>query len=161
MKLKRIIVGMVLISICSSVTQVKAQVTNMPADHIMVMPNNIKWVDNPPGLPTGSKFAVIEGDPREAGLFTMRVKIPAGYKIMPHWHPADEHITVLEGSCFMGLGDKIDEKAVTEMMTDAFAVMKTGTHHFFFAKKECIVQLHGIGPWGITYVNPADDPRSK
>jgi len=161
MKLKQIIVGLILLCVSSAATEVKAQMKEMPSDHIMALPNEIKWGDAPPALPPGAKAAVIEGDPRVAGLFTMRIKVPAGYKIMPHWHPADEHVTVLEGSCYMGLGDKLDEKAATEMPTGAFAVMKTGTHHYFFANKECTIQLHGIGPWGITYVNAADDPRNK
>jgi quercetin dioxygenase-like cupin family protein len=161
MKLKQIITGLMLLGISSVSTQLRAQMKEMPSDHIMVLPNDIKWMDAPPGLPPGAKVDVIEGDPRVAGLFTMRVKIPAGYKVMPHWHPADEHVTVLEGSCFMGLGDKLDEKAATQMPAGAFAVMKTGTHHYLFADNECVVQLHGIGPWGITYINPADDPRAK
>ena len=130
-------------------------------DHIMIMPGDIKWADAPPGLPPGSQATVIEGDPRAAGLFTIRAKIPANWRVMPHSHPADEHITVIEGSCYMGVGDKFDEKTATKMTTGGFAVMKVGTHHYFFTNKECIIQVHGMGPWGITYVNPADDPRNK
>ncbi|MFV8327733.1 cupin domain-containing protein [Flavobacterium sp. ZS1P14] len=152
---------LMLLGIFSMVIQVQAQDMKMSGDHIMVMPNDIKWAPAPPGLPPGSQAAVIEGDPGAAGLFTMRAKIPANYRIMPHWHPADEHITVLKGSCYMGMGDEYDEKTATKMTTGAFAVMKTGTHHYFFTKEECIIQLHGMGPWGITYINPADDPRNK
>lgn len=149
----------ILLGIFSLVVQVQAQDMKMAGDHIMIMANDIMWMAAPPGLPPGSQAAVIEGNPGAAELFTMRAKIPANYKIMPHWHPADEHITVLEGSCYMGMGDKFDEKTATKMTTGAFAVMKTGTHHYFYAKEACIIQLHGMGPWGITYVNPADDPR--
>ncbi|OFX56553.1 MAG: cupin [Bacteroidetes bacterium GWA2_30_7] len=127
----------------------------------MVMPNDIKWVDAPPSLPPGAKAAVIEGDPKSTGLFTMRIKLPANYMIMPHSHPADEHITVIEGSFYMGLGEKFDEKKVKEIPLGGFAVMNKGTHHFAMTKKECIIQLHGMGPWGIIYVNTADDPRNK
>ena len=137
------------------------QMAQMPANHIMVMPDDIKWGDPGPGLPPGAQAAVLEGNPKEAGLFTMRLKVPAGWKVMPHRHPADEHVTVIEGSCYMGLGEKFDEKTATTMPTGAFAVMKTGTVHYFFTKKPCIVQVHGMGPWGITYINPADDPRNK
>lgn len=161
METKQKIVAVILLGIFSIVTQVQAQDMKMHADHIMVMPDDIKWTDAPPGLPPGAKAAVIEGDPGAAGLFTMRAKIPANYKIMPHWHPADEHITVIKGSCYMGIGDKFDKKTAKMMSTGAFAVMKTGTHHYFFAEEECIIQLHGMGPWGITYFNPADDPRNK
>jgi len=135
--------------------------SQMTADHIMAIPADMQWVDAPPGLPPGAKVAVIEGNPGKPGLFTMRGKIPANYKIMPHTHPADEHVTVIEGSCYMGMGGKFDENPATKMSTGAFAVMKTGTIHYFFTKKECIIQIHGVGPWGITYLNPADDPRNK
>lgn len=161
MKSKQIIAALILLGIFSIVTQVRAQMTNMPAGHIMIMPGDIKWADAPPGLPPGSQAAVIEGDPRAAGLFTLRAKIPANWKVMPHSHPADEHITVIEGSCYMGVGDKFDEATAKEMTTGGFAVMKTGTHHYFFTKQDCIIQVHGMGPWGITYVNAADDPRNK
>jgi quercetin dioxygenase-like cupin family protein len=142
-------------------TSVQAQDSAMHAGHTMVMPNDIKWTDAPPALPSGAKVAVIEGDPARAGLFTMRIKLPANYKILPHWHPADEHVTVLEGSFYMGLGEKFDEAAAKEIPTAGFAIMNMGTRHYAFAKNECTIQLHGIGPWGITYVNPADDPRNK
>ena len=163
MNVKTKLAAVMLVGIFSVATKVHAQMPQMQmhSNHIMVMPDSIKWVDVPPGLPPGAQAAVIEGDPRVPGLFTMRLKIPAGWKVMPHTHPADEHVTVLEGSCYMGMQEKFDEKAATAMPTGAFAVMKTGTVHYFLAKKACIIQVHGMGPWGITYVNPADDPRNK
>ncbi|MDB5225876.1 MAG: cupin [Bacteroidota bacterium] len=130
-------------------------------DHIMVMPADIKWGEAPPGLPAGSKAAVLEGNPGAAEMYTIRAKMPANYIIMPHYHAVDEHVTVLEGACYMGVGDKYDEKTATLMMPGAFAVMKAGTHHYFFTKKPCIIQVHGMGPFGITYINAADDPRNK
>lgn len=130
-------------------------------DHIMVKPENVKWMDGPPSLPAGAKFAVIEGDPKAAGLFTMRLWVPAGFKIPAHWHPADEHVTVISGTFLMGLGDKFDSEKLQPLPVGSFAVMLTGTKHFAMAKEETIIQLHGVGPWGINYVNPADDPRKK
>ncbi len=161
MKSKQKIAVLILFGIFSLVAKVQAQMTNMSADHIMVMPNDIKWGDAPASLPPGAKAAVIEGDPKAAGLFTMRLKLPADYMIMPHSHPADEHVTVLEGDFYMGVGDNFDEKAAMKIPTGGFAVMKTGTHHYALSKNECIIQLHGMGPWGINYLNPADDPRNK
>lgn len=152
---------MILFGIFSVVTQVKAQMANMAADHIMVMPNDMKWVDAPPSLPPGAKAALVEGDPKAAELFTMRIKLPANYMIMPHSHPADEHVTVIEGSLYMGIGEKLNEKAAKEIITGGFAVMHTGTRHYAFTKKDCLIQIHGMGPWGIIYVNAADDPRNK
>ena len=161
MKAKQKIAVLILLGIFSGVTQVQAQMTHKPADHIIVIPNDIKWVDAPPSLPPGAKAAVIEGDPKAAGLFTMRIKVPANYIIMPHSHPADEHVTVIKGSFYMGVGEKFDEKIAKKIPTGGFAVMNTDTRHYAFTKKECIIQIHGMGPWGINYVNAADDPRNK
>lgn len=161
MKVKQKIAVLILLGTFSVVTQVQAQDMKMPADHIMVMPDDIIWADAPSSLPPGAKAAVIDGDPKAIGLFTMRIKIPANYMIMPHTHPADEHITVLKGSFYMGLGEKFDKKTANKIPNGGFAMMKTGTRHYAFTKEESIIQLHGMGPWGIIYVNPADDPRNK
>ena len=131
------------------------------ADHIMVFPSEITWKDGPGSLPAGAKFAVIEGDPAKPGLFTMRLRLPQNYQIRPHWHPADEHVTVISGAFNMGLGETFEEKKASEIPVGGFAVMITGTRHFAFTKVETIVQLHGQGPWAINYVKAADDPRKK
>ncbi|HVK88763.1 MAG TPA: cupin domain-containing protein [Kofleriaceae bacterium] len=134
--------------------------TTTSTDHIMITPKQIKWVDAPPSLPKGAKAAVIEGDPSKAGPFTMRLQVPAGYKIPAHTHPALEHVTVLTGEAYMGMGDTLDAKAATKLSVGSFAVMPVGHTHYFFVKRKTEIQLHSIGPWGITYVNPADDPRN-
>ena len=128
--------------------------------HLMVQPKQLEWKDAPPSLPPGAKAALIEGDPSKAGPFTLRLKFPKGYKVPPHTHPAVEHVTVLQGTFQMGLGEKWDDKAMQDLPVGGFAVMQVGTKHFAGCKQGCIVQLHGVGPWGITYVNPADDPRT-
>ena len=138
-------------------TDGKAEAT-MP-DHVMFTGSELVWKEAPPALPPGAKVAVLEGDPAQPGLFTMRIKVPANYKVPPHWHPADEHVTVISGSFFMGLGEKFDEKAMKELPPGGFAMMVTGTRHFAMSKKETVVQVHAMGPWGINYVNPSDDPR--
>lgn len=134
---------------------------NKSSGHIMVKPEDVKWMDGPPSIPPGAKFAVIEGDPKIAGLFTMRLWFPSDYKIGAHWHPADEHVTVISGTFLMGLGDKFDEGKLQPLGTGSFAVMATGIRHFAATTKETVIQLHGMGPWGINYVNPSDDPRKK
>lgn len=131
------------------------------ADHIMVLPSDLTWKDGPASLPKGVMSAVTEGDPTKPGPFTMRLKLPANYKIPPHWHPAIEHVTVLSGSFHMGLGETFDESKAMMLPVGGFAVMQIGTRHFAFTKEESTIQLHGVGPWGITYVNPKDDPRSQ
>jgi quercetin dioxygenase-like cupin family protein len=130
------------------------------ADHVMMKPQEIKWGDAPPSLPAGAKAAVLYGDPTAAGPFGMRLKIPAKYKIAPHFHPQDENVTIISGTFMMGTGDDAKGKMMS-LEPGSFARMKAGTHHFARADKEAIVQINGIGPWGITYVNPADDPRNK
>lgn len=129
--------------------------------HVLLTPADLTWTDGPPSLPAGSQAAVLEGDPKRAGLFTMRLKVPADYKISSHWHPADEHVTVISGTLYMGMGDTFDESKGTALSAGSFAVMPARTHHFAFTKEETVIQLHGKGPWGITYVNRADDPRKK
>jgi len=129
-------------------------------DHHMVTAKEVQWNDGPPSLPPGAKLAVIDGDPAKEGPFTMRAKLPAKYKVPPHTHPGREHVTVIEGTFQMGLGEKWDDKAMKDLAAGSFAVMEKGTKHFAGCKKGCTIQIHGIGPWGINYVNPADDPRN-
>jgi quercetin dioxygenase-like cupin family protein len=129
--------------------------------HVMLTPSALSWGAAPPTLPPGAQASVLEGDPSKPGPFTIRIKAPDGYRIAPHYHPADEHVTVLQGALLMGLGDKADMAAARELTMGSFAVMPAGVRHFASMKGETILQLHGVGPWGITYVNPADDPRQK
>jgi mannose-6-phosphate isomerase-like protein (cupin superfamily) len=131
--------------------------------HIMLTPGDMKWEDCPPGpLPAGAKCAIVEGNRSTPNvLFTYRLKMPDNYKIAPHFHPADEHLTVISGTFNMGMGDKFDMKASTAMTAGSFMVMPKGHAHFAWTKGETILQVHAIGPWGMTYVNPKDDPRSK
>ncbi len=130
------------------------------AGHVMVTKKDMKWGPAPASLPPGAQAAVIDGDPMKAGEFTMRIKLPANYKIPPHSHPADEHVTVIEGSFSMGLGEKFDAKAAHVLKTGDYARMTMGTKHYAMTgASPAVVQLHGNGPWGITYVNAADDPR--
>lgn len=129
--------------------------------HVMAMPDTIAWGPAPGSLPKGAQAAVLEGDPAKAGAFTLRIKMPDGYTIAPHWHPADEHVTVIAGTFVMGLGERVDRSRGHALTAGAFAMMPTGTRHFAWAQGETIIQLHGTGPWGINYVNASDDPRKK
>ena len=122
-------------------------------------PDHINWKPGPPSLPPGSRMAVLEGDPTKEGFFTMRVSLPDGFEIRPHVHPAVEHLTVISGTFNFGMGDKFDKSATQAMPAGTFGHWPAGMKHFAWAKGETIVQLHGIGPWKIEYVNPADDPR--
>jgi quercetin dioxygenase-like cupin family protein len=112
-------------------------------------------------VPAGAQGAVLQGDPAKAGPFTLRLKLPDGYRIPPHYHPAIEHITVIQGTFVLGMGDKVNSATEKPLGAGSFAFMPAGMRHFVRAQGETIVQLHGTGPWGITYVNPSDDPRKK
>lgn len=111
------------------------------------------------GLPPGAELAVIEGDPAKEGPFTLRARMPDGYEIAPHWHPAVEHVTVLSGQFNVGMGETVDRENADVLTAGGFAVMQPKMAHFAWVTGETVLQLHGIGPWGITYVNPEDDPR--
>ena len=128
--------------------------------HMMATPDELTWTDIP-SLPTGAKLAVIEGPLNEAVPFTFRLKLPADYQIPAHWHPAIEHVTVISGTFHMGTGDKLDQSTTKALATGSIAIMQPKTNHFGWTNEETIVQVHGVGPWAITYVNPADDPRKK
>ena len=128
--------------------------------HTMVTPGDLKWIDVP-SLPSGAKLAVIEGPLNEAVPFTFRLRFPADYKLPAHWHAAIEHVTVISGAFNMGIGDKLDTGKTKPLVAGSVAIMQPKTNHFAWTKEETIVQVHGIGPWTITYVNPADDPRKK
>jgi quercetin dioxygenase-like cupin family protein len=121
----------------------------------------VAWGPAPPVLPPGAKLAVVEGNPAEAGPYTMRVLLPNRYRIPPHFHPGIEHVTVIRGTFRVGMGDKFDGSAMTPLPAGAFAALQPGVRHFAEAAGETVIQLHGTGPWTLTYVNPADDPRQR
>jgi hypothetical protein len=123
-------------------------------------PAEVRWKDGPGSLPTGAKFAVLEGDPAKEGPFVMRLWLPDGFRIQPHWHPKVERVTVVSGTFNLGMGEKFDQSATREMLAGTFGFWPAGMRHFAWARGETVLQLHGTGPWMITYVNPADDPRN-
>ena len=131
-----------------------------PGNHTMVTPSDLKWTDVP-SLPPGAKISVIEGPMNEAVPFTVRIKLPADYKIPAHSHPGIEHVTVITGTFHMGTGDKLDPSKTMALPVGSVAIMQPKTTHFAWTKEETIVQIHGFGPWAVNYVNPADDPRKK
>ena len=130
------------------------------AAHLMLTPADLKWADIP-SLPPGAKVAVLEGPLNEAKPFTVRIKLPADYSVPAHWHPAIEHVTVISGTFNMGTGDMLNKTKTKPLSVGSVAIMQPKTNHFAWTKEETIIQIHGVGPWGINYVNPADDPRKK
>jgi hypothetical protein len=126
--------------------------------HVVMSEGDIKWGDAPPNMPAGAKMAVLQGDPGKAGMYTIRLKTPDGYKVAAHWHPTAEHLTVISGTFNLGTGDKLDETKTTAMTAGAFGSMPAKMHHFAWVKGETEVQVSGMGPFKLIYVNPADDP---
>lgn len=123
-------------------------------------PAEIQWKDGPGSLAPGAKFAVLEGDPGKEGPFVMRLLLPDGFRIAPHSHPKTERLTVISGSFHLGMGERFDAAAAQEMPAGTFGYWPEGMRHFAFVKGPTVVQLHGTGPWTLTYVNAADDPRN-
>ncbi len=119
----------------------------------------VKWGPAPPFLPAGARIAVMAGDPSAAGEFTIRLEFPAGYVIRPHWHPTDEHVTVISGRFLVGMGDKVDRKQTMTLDPGGFVTASAQAAHFAIAARKTVVQVNAEGPFSITYVNPADDPR--
>ena len=124
-------------------------------------PYSLKWGPAPSILPMGAKLAVLDGDPMKSGAFTMRLMMPPGYKIPPHFHHADEHVTVISGTLSVGMGDKFTTKGGMALRSGTFGMIPEGVHHFAWTKGGTIIQLHGQGPWGLEYVNAADAPKQR
>jgi quercetin dioxygenase-like cupin family protein len=137
-----------------------AKETPGPTESVMAKPPEIKWNPGPPSLPAGSEIAVLSGDPKAEGPFVMRLRLPAKYKIPPHWHPAHEHVTVIEGGFWLGHGETWNDKSLKELGPGGFAMMPPKHSHFVATKKKTVIQVHAWGPWAIHYINPADDPRT-
>lgn len=132
---------------------------NMAKEHIMLNEKTLQWKTGPASLPAGAQITVLEGDLSKPGPFTIRLKFPANYRVGPHFHPAIEHVTVVDGTFYMGTGKDFNASAATPIKKAGFALMPVGYAHYAYSKTKTIIQLHGIGPWGVTYVNDSDDPR--
>jgi quercetin dioxygenase-like cupin family protein len=125
-------------------------------------PDQIKFGPVPPVLPAGAQLAVLEGDPTaSSGDFTVRLKMPDGYRIAPHWHPKRENVTVVSGNFNVGMGDSFDLSKMSVFPAGSFAYMDPSMHHYAMAVGETVVQVHGVAPLQINYINPSDDPSMK
>jgi len=123
--------------------------------------DQVVFQPGPASFPAGSQIAVLQGNPAGNGEFTVRLKWPAGYRLPPHFHPTDENVTVLSGTFLVGLGDEINVDKALKLGPRGFITAPALGHHFAVAKTDVLVQVHGLGPFAITYVNPADDPRNQ
>jgi quercetin dioxygenase-like cupin family protein len=148
----------VLIGAATFVAQASAVAADTP---LIRSAKDVKWGAPPPAFPPGAKFAVIAGDPAATGLVTVRLEMPAGYKIPPHFHPTDEHVTVLKGSFSLGMGDVVDTAHALTLSPGGYGVAMANMHHYAYTTTGATIQVHLQGPFAITYVNPADDPSKK
>lgn len=126
---------------------------------IGLAPETISWSGAPASLPPGAQAVLIEGDPAKPDYFALRLKAPGAYKIMPHHHPGVERVTVIEGTFYIGMGDKWDESALKAYPAGSYLSIPKGHRHFARFKEPGIIQLASVGPWDIIYVDPKDDPR--
>ena len=129
--------------------------------HTIVSADAIKWGAAPPSLPAGAQAAVLLGSPAKEGPFVLRLKFPAGYAVPPHRHSKDELVTVISGKFAIGAGEKLDREMATPLPPASFVNLPAGMAHFAMADAETVVQINGVGPFDITYVDPKDDPRKK
>ena len=132
----------------------------MATTHVVFTTEAIQWGDAPPVLPAGAKMAVLKGDPAEEGIFTARLLMPAGYKIMPHWHPASENVTVMSGTAWLGTGSTFDKTRAQKLPPGSYTSIPPRHQHFAWAETECVIQLTAMGPWQLYYINPDDDPQA-
>jgi quercetin dioxygenase-like cupin family protein len=123
-------------------------------------PASIEWKPGPAAIPAGAKMAVLEGNPTKEGPFVVRFQFPAGYHIAAHTHPKTERVTVISGALYLATGESLDRNSAKELPAGSFGYWPAGMKHAAWSEGETVIQLHGIGPWQINYVNPADDPRN-
>jgi quercetin dioxygenase-like cupin family protein len=131
-----------------------------PEQHIIYRAADVEWQDGPASFQPGAQFAVLEGDPSRPGVFTMRIRMPDGFVIAPHWHPNVERVTVVSGTFRVGHGDVFDSAATQPLDAGSYFSFPPEMRHFAVAEGETIVQLTSVGPWQIRYVDPRDDPRA-
>ncbi|MGZ7091220.1 MAG: cupin domain-containing protein [Candidatus Angelobacter sp.] len=159
-KLLAILLLLPVISLAQTAAPKKTAAKAKPAGPapVVVTPDKIQWGPAPPVFQPGAQFAVLAGDPTKAGPFIVRVKVPDGYRIMPHWHPVVENVTVISGEFHVGMGDKFDESSMLTLPAQSVAVVPAHHNHYAMAKGETVVQINAMGPFKLVYVNPADDP---
>jgi hypothetical protein len=126
-----------------------------------VLPEDVDWQPFP-AFPPSARLAVVVGDPTEPGLYTTRVKVPCGVKLMPHTHPEDRIYTVISGVFYIGLGEHFDSQKLEAYPPGAVVVLPGSTPHFHWARSgEYVTQISAMGPLGLDYLDPADDPRNS
>jgi quercetin dioxygenase-like cupin family protein len=132
-----------------------------PDEHLIYTPADVEWQPGPGSFEPGASFSILEGDPSQPGVFNMRIRMPDGFVIAPHWHPNVERVTVLSGTFRLGMGETVDREAAQPLQAGSYFSLPPHEPHFAIAEGETVVQLQSIGPWEINYVRPEDDPRRR
>jgi|SRR5277367_1037404 len=168
--MKNYLVASVVLLCCFAVAQESVKpASKMPAKSAAkaaaknaFTPDQIPYGPAPAFLQPGAMLAVLEGNPMGAtGDYTIRLKIPDGYKIAPHWHPKRENVTVISGTLKVGMGDKFDESKMMSFPATSFAYLDPSMHHYAMSSGETVVQIHGVAPVKFNYIDPNDDPSKK
>ena len=131
------------------------------AHHTVVAADAVKWGAAPPSLPPGAQAAVLLGSPAKEGPFVIRLKFPAGYTVPPHRHSKDEFVTVMSGKFVAAHGEKVDRASLKFLPPGSFVHLPAGMPHYAVAEVESVVQINGVGPFDVIYIDPKDDPRQK
>jgi quercetin dioxygenase-like cupin family protein len=137
-----------------------AQTAGKTADKEL-SPDQLQWGKPPPGMPPSIQAAVLDGDPTQSGWFIVRLRLPDGAQIRPHWHSQDEHVTVLSGHFGVGMGETWATDQMRDLPPSGYVSLPAGHRHFAVARGETIVEVSGMGPFDIHYINPKDDPRNQ
>ena len=128
---------------------------------VALNPADMVWGPAPAKLPPGAQLAVLQGDPGGEGPYVLRAKMPAGYKIPPHWHPTRENVTVLSGVLHVAMGEKFDESTGSRLTAGGYVSLPPLMAHYAWSEGVTEIQVTGDGPFALFYVNPADDPTAK
>lgn len=161
MRAIRIAAALTLLAAGSAAAQQTVATTNAPEQAVQIAPGDLQWGPAPPALPPGAQVAVLEGNPGEAGPFTIRIRFPDGYRVAPHSHPTAERVTVLSGHLMIGMGAQANHDQMRSLMAGGYSVLPGNMPHYVMSHGETMIQLSGVGPFTLTYVNPADDPRNR
>ena len=132
-----------------------------PEQELIYNAGDVEWQEGPASFEPGAEFSVLEGNPGESGFFNLRIRMPGGFEIAPHWHPNVERVTVISGTFHLGHGEELDRETAEALEAGSYFSLPPEMPHYAFAEGETVIQLTSIGPWVINHINPEDDPRNR
>jgi len=150
-----------LVALLLGLVSILGTATAAEMHHTVVRGDAVTWGPAPPSLPPGAQAAVLMGNPGKEGPFVLRLRFPAGFTVPPHRHSKDEFLTVISGAFAVSSGEKVDRASLQPLPAASFVHLPAGMPHYAVAEAESVVQINGVGPFDVSYVDPADDPRKK